>query len=228
MRPGLLLLRHRLIAPFGRQLKAFSAHGSDAIKPCGSSRLASSAGSNQPLKTLHKSRCGPRKEDSQKANQLFFLTFAGKRNQQRQWQLLFGDRRSKQASSRFPERASNKSVQPPFAPAFHGSPADSHEFPQLRHSFWSSAMTHCGNQNHDGAHKNLPTQKAERRWSVTPATSVACTAEAVTPITAILNIGGVAPGLTRIDGAVQTTAAGTPGFPALHRKVFVECQKEFV
>ena len=41
-------------------------------------------------------------------------------------------------------------------------------------------------------------------------------------------IGGVAPGLTRIDGAVQTTAAGTPGFPALHRKVFVECQKEFV
>ena len=63
---------------------------------------------------------------------------------------------------------------------------------------------------------------------MTPATPVACAAEAVTPITVILNIGRIASGFARINGAMQTAAAGTSGFPALHRKVFVECHKEFV
>jgi hypothetical protein len=63
---------------------------------------------------------------------------------------------------------------------------------------------------------------------MTPATAVACAAEAVTPITVILNIRRIASGFARVNSAMQTAAAGASGFPALRRKIFIEFQKEFV
>ena len=89
-------------------------------------------------------------------------------------------------------------------------------------------MTHCGNQNHDRAHKNLAPQEAVRRWSVTLATTVACAAEAVPPITVVFNIGRITSGFAWVFSAMQTAAAGASAFSALRRKIFIEFQKEFV
>jgi hypothetical protein len=63
---------------------------------------------------------------------------------------------------------------------------------------------------------------------VTQATPITRAAEGVAPITVILSIARIASGFAGINSAMQTTAAGASGFPALRRKVFIEFQKEFV
>ena len=63
---------------------------------------------------------------------------------------------------------------------------------------------------------------------MTLSAAIPFTAEAVSPIAVILNVGRIASGFARVNRAVQSAAAGTSGFFASPRKIFIEFKKEFI
>src|SRR5213594_2289970 len=117
MRPGLLLMRHRCSLLSGGRKMVYAQRERTLSKPAGSFRSASSADRELSSKILRRPGHCQRENEEKQVDQSGLFFTAGKRLQKRQRQRLLVNRFSQPATYCFPERASNKAVPPPFAPA---------------------------------------------------------------------------------------------------------------
>jgi len=126
----------------------------------------------------------------------------------------------------FPEWCLRKVFAPEDLPAGDGLSIDAEAFGKLTGLTWRRPLPQSADQDQEGAQVDLPAEEAHRGWCRSLPAAVATAAEAQPDAQRLGQLDGGAPGLPKIVGTVEGSAAGTAVLADRFRKVLVDGEKD--